>query len=184
MPPSGKMARVAGEKAPTPLTAALAEIDQHLASGGWDQPTKLFALVKAIDLARAEPELAKRLDLSTEPGDDALAAVEQESSDKPLDEWLATIAWPESVDGCAVAQEVVTLPPSAENEMPDGEEPTRWAASHPRKRELRMVVGVLRDGSRSSILRIRNTKNEPDDVITGDALVPNLADALVATFES
>jgi hypothetical protein len=46
-----------------------------------------------------------------------------------------------------------------------------------------MLVGVLRDGSRASILRVRSTTtDEPDDVVTGADLAPRLADALAATL--
>ena len=171
------------------LAAALAEVDRHLATGGWDQPAKLYALVKTADLMVAEPELAERLGLTTEATRPELTSVEQESppAGQALDQWLASIAWPAEVAGCALAQEVVTLPPSAEAEMPHDQEPAdavQWAINHPKRREVRMVVGVLRDGSRRSILRVRGTNGEtPDDLIEGDELVPRLADALAATLE-
>ena len=170
------------------LTAALAEVDRHLATGGWDQPAKLYALVKTADLLVAEPDLARRLGLGNQPNKPELTSVEQESppAGQALDQWLAGIAWPDEVAGCALAQEVVTLPPSAEAEMPpdqDSADAVRWATNHPKRRDVRMVVGVLRDGSRSSLLRVRGTDETPDDIVTGDELVPRLADALAATLE-
>jgi hypothetical protein len=52
-----------------------------------------------------------------------------------------------------------------------------------------MLVGVLRDGSRTSILRVRAKTDDDgdggdtaDDLITGEELVPLLADALAATL--
>ena len=183
------MIRMARDPADTPLTAALADVDRHMAAGGWDQPARLYALVRTAELIRAEPELAKSLQLPPDPPADSLTAVEQESppAGQALDEWLAEIAWPPEVDGCALAQEVVTLPPSAEADMPDevadGEaDVARWAAAHPQRREIRMLVGVLRDGSRSTILRLRGSADSPDDIVVGDELVPNLADALAATL--
>ena len=175
-------------KSTSTLAAALAEVDRHLATGGWDQPAKLYALVKTADLLLAEPELAERLGLTTQATKPELTSVEQESppAGQPLDQWLAGIAWPAEVAGCALAQEVVTLPPSAEAEMPPEQDPTdavRWAVNHPKRRDVRMVVGVLRDGSRSSLLRVRGTDETPDDIVTGDELVPRLADALAATLE-
>lgn len=166
------------------LATALADVDQHLAAAGWDQPTRLYALVKTADLLRAEPELAERLDLADGSSLDTFTSVEQEAppADAALDEWLAGIAWPDAVDGCALAQEVVTLPPGAEADLPEGTDVARWATGHPQRREMRMLVGVLRDGSRASILRMRSMTSEPDDVVTGEALVPNLADALAATL--
>ncbi len=40
--------------------AALLELDRHLGQAGWDQPTRLFALVRTDELAVAEPGLAAR----------------------------------------------------------------------------------------------------------------------------
>ncbi len=172
------------------LAAALFEVDRHLAAGGWDQPPRLYALVNTADLVRSEPALAQSLGLPTvEDVSDVenLTPVEQESpqSEQPLDEWLASIGWPDEVVGCALAHEVLALPPSAEAEIPDapGADALNWAAAHPGRREVRMLVGVLRDGSRASILRVRAaTNDEPDDVVTGDDLAPRLADALAATL--
>lgn len=44
-----------------------------------------------------------------------------------------------------------------------------------------MTVGVLRDGTRDSALRLRE-KDTPTEVLTGASLVPGLAEALSATF--
>ncbi|MGH8889741.1 MAG: PPA1309 family protein [Acidothermaceae bacterium] len=176
---------------PTALEFALAEVDQHLAAGGWDQPARLYALVKTADLVESEPELANGLGLSgSEDGAganaDALTPVEQESlpDDEPLDEWLAGIGWPAEVLGCVLAQEVLTLPPSVEADVPTGPDadPVQWAATHPLRHEVRMLVGVLRDGSRWSILRIRGKADADDDLVKGNELVPLLADALAATL--
>jgi len=173
----------------TALAAALSEVDRHLAAGGWDQPPRLYALVKTADLVRTEPILAQSLglpSLAEIPDDENLTPVEQESlpSGQSLDESLAGIGWPDEVLGCALAHEVLALPPSAEAEIPDADvDPISWAAAHPQRREVRMLVGVLRDGSRASILRVRATTNdEPDDVVSGDELAPRLADALAATL--
>jgi hypothetical protein len=165
------------------LLAAIAEVDRHLAEGGWDQPTRLYALVQTEDLLASEPNLAQTLGLTGT----ALTPVEQESppAGTPLDEWLAQIGWPPEVAGCALSQEVLTLPPSVENDMPpdtDAADAVAWAASHPLRREVRMLVGVLRDGSRTATLRVRGAADEPDDVVSGDDLVPRLAEALAATL--
>jgi hypothetical protein len=167
-----------------PLRAAVAEIDRHLAEGGWDQPTRLYALVHTADLLASEPALAHSLGLPATPDAGALTPVEQESlpPDTPLDEWLGSIGWPAEVAGCAIAQEVLTLPPSVEADLPPGDDAVAWAATHPLRREVRMVVGVLRDGSHTATLRVRTTTTDPDDVVSGDDLVPLLADALAATL--
>jgi hypothetical protein len=169
------------------LLAAIAEVDRHLAEGGWDQPTRLYALVRTADLLASEPNLSQTLGASMKPDADALTPVEQDAppTGTALDEWLGEIGWPAEVAGCALSQEVLTLPPSVENDLPldaDAADAVAWAASHPLRREVRMLVGVLRDGSRTAILRVRGTAGNPDDVVSGDDLVPRLADALAATL--
>jgi hypothetical protein len=166
------------------LLAALAEVDTHLAAGGWDQPTRLYALVKTRELLESEPALATTLGLAAGPDADALTPVEQESLPvgAALDDWLAGIEWPPQVFGCVIAQEVLALPPSVEAELPTDADAISWAATHPLRREVRMLVGVQRNGARTSILRVRGTADQPDDVVAGDDLVPLLADALAATL--
>src|SRR3954471_14505534 len=89
------------------LEPALAEIENHLQSAGWDRPPALFALVRAAQLLQDDPETGHRLGLERMAGD-ALPPIEQEElPDQPLDELLAGIAWPSAVAGCAVSQEIV-----------------------------------------------------------------------------
>jgi hypothetical protein len=73
------------------------------------------------------------------------------------------------------------LPPEAEEEMPD-DDVEAWVAEHPQREDVRVVVGVLRDGSRYSALRLRK-HDDPDEVLSAPDLVPALADALAATLE-
>jgi hypothetical protein len=166
------------ETAAAALASALADVDRHLAAQGWDRPATLYALVDTAALLAAEPGLGGDVAATS-----ALTPVEQEALPEGvgLDEWLPRIGWPPEVLGCAVAQEVVTLPPSVEAEVPD-DGAIDWAAAHPLRRELRMVVGVLRDGSRATVLRVRGAEEAGDDVVTGPDLVPRLADALAATL--
>ncbi|WP_411141102.1 PPA1309 family protein [Streptomyces sp. x-80] len=170
-----------------PLTRAVLEIDEYSAGLGWDQPARLFALVDTAKLRVQEPSLAAQLGI-----DDATTAsltpVEQDEipTGAPLDEFLATIAWPDAVAGCALTVERLMLPPSAEDSVPEGMDDAqlaKWVAKHPDRQEVRMTVAVLRDGSRESALRLRE-KDSTSEVLTGSALVPGLADALAATFES
>ncbi|SES12022.1 hypothetical protein SAMN05421870_10979 [Streptomyces qinglanensis] len=172
-----------------PLTRAVLEIDEYASGLGWDQPARLFALVNTERLRAEEPGLAGQLGLDQQP-DSARGAsftpVEQDeiSADVPLDEFLGTIAWPPSVDGCAVTVERLMLPPSAEAAVPQDlgeEELARWVAEHPERSEVRMTVAVLRDGERESALRLRE-KDSATEVLTGGDLVPGLAEALTATF--
>src|SRR3954471_13813624 len=107
-----------------PLTRAVLEIDEYASGLGWDQPARLFALVDTAQLRSQEPELAGQLGL--DEGTDEPAAtytpIEQDElpSQTPLDEFLATIAWPDAVIGCAMTVERLMLPPSAESSVPKG----------------------------------------------------------------
>ncbi|WP_189854736.1 PPA1309 family protein [Streptomyces poonensis] len=173
--------------AASPLTRAVLEIDEYASGLGWDQPARLFALVDTARLRAQEPALADQLGLGGESETSGLTPVEQDeiSADRPLDEFLGTIAWPDAVAGCALTVERLMLPPSAEASVPEGLDEAglaKWVARHPDRQEVRMTVAVLRDGARESALRLRE-KDAPTEVLTGPDLVPGLAEALVATFE-
>ncbi|MEV5004474.1 PPA1309 family protein [Streptomyces sp. NPDC093064] len=173
--------------AANPLTRAVLEIDEYASGLGWDQPARLFALVDTARLRTQEPALAAQLGLEDEQETSGLTPVEQDEvpADRPLDEFLATIAWPDAVAGCALTVERLMLPPSAEAQVPqglDGPKLAKWVAVHPERQEVRMTVAVLRDGARESALRLRE-KDSATEVLTGADLVPGLAEALAATFE-
>jgi hypothetical protein len=170
--------------AAAPLTRAVLEIDDYAAGLGWDHPARLFALVDTERLRAEEPGLAEQLGID---GDGELTPVEQDEvpAGVPLDEFLATIAWPDSVAGCALTVERLMLPPAAEAALPDGLDERQlatWVAEHPERQEVRMTVAVLRDGQREAAVRLRE-KDSPTEVLTGRDLVPGLAEALAATFE-
>ncbi|MEU1196074.1 PPA1309 family protein [Streptomyces sp. NPDC005813] len=173
--------------AATPLTRAVLEIDEYASGLGWDQPARLFALVDTARLRAQEPGLAAQLGLEDEQQETSgLTPIEQDEipAGKPLDEFLGTIAWPDAVIGCALTVERLMLPPSAEASVPEGlseKKLARWVAEHPDRQEVRMTVGVLRDGTRDSALRLRE-KDAATEVLTGSDLVPGLAEALSATF--
>ncbi|MEU4654439.1 PPA1309 family protein [Streptomyces sp. NPDC023723] len=172
--------------AASPLTRSVLEIDEYVAGLGWDQPARLFALVDTARLQAEQPTLADRLGLADEGESAGLTPIEQDEvpTDRPLDEFLGTIAWPDAVAGCALAVERLMLPPSAEAQVPEGlgeAELAKWVADHPDRQEVRMTVAVLRDGARESALRLRE-KDTPTEVLTGSDLVPGLAEALAATF--
>ncbi len=169
-----------------PLTRTVLEIDSYVAGLGWDRPAQLFALVDTARLRVEEPGLAERLDLD-ETAEEGLTPVEQDELPPgvPLDEFLATIAWPDAVAGCALTLERLMLPPSVEGAVPEGlseSELTRWVSEHPQRQEVRLTVAVLRDGARESAVR-RREKDSDTEVLTGPDLVPGLARALAATFE-
>lgn len=177
-----------------PLTRAVLEIDEYVAGMGWDQPSRLFALVDTVQLREEEPELASQLGLdeaaAQQPGG-SLTPVEQDElpTGAPLDEFLATIAWPDAVAGCAMTMERLMLPQSAEASVPEElqqegaeERLSAWVAEHPDRQEVRMTVAVVRSGARESAVRLRE-KDAATEVLTGADLVPGLAEALAATFE-
>jgi len=193
------------EKNPA-LTQALIELEQHVARDGWDQGTRLFALVDTAELIAAEPRLAAALapeTLERRSGfaglNDALTAlstgqigplrtytsIEQEGvpADRPLDELQAGIAWPETVHGAALVVERLMLPPSVQEQLPDDDQDAdAWVASHPERQEVRIAVGVLRGGAQDCALRLR-TKDKDDEVLSGADLVPNLVRALAETLK-
>lgn len=168
------------------LVEAVLEIERHVGASGWDRPPVLFAMVQTQDLIRREPGLAKQLGLSADSGE-GFTPVEQDAlPDRPLQEALATIEWPGAVSGCALVQEVVALPPQAEEEIPDGEDAAAYAAGHPLRQEIRLVVAVLRDGTRAAAVRIRPRdqadESQPGELVVDPNLAPQLADALHATL--
>ncbi|MGY0058640.1 PPA1309 family protein [Streptomyces sp. LZ34] len=178
-----------GPLAANPLTRAVLEIDEYAAGLGWDRPARLFALVDTARLRAQEPGLAAQLGLDEDPeGTPAASLTPIEQDELPanalLDEFLATIAWPDAVAGCALTVERLMLPPSAEDSVPkdlEEEQLAAWVAKHPERQEVRMTVAVLRDGAREAALRLRE-KDSPTEVLTGADLVPGLAEALSATF--
>lgn len=163
------------------LIACLMDVERHVSSSGWDQPARLFALVTTRTLLEVEPQLRGRV---PEASPDALTAIEQDEFHATDDvvERLRSIFWPETVEGCALAMERAFLPPEHEAELPDDpDEAAEFVAKHPGKTDVRIVVGVLRDGSRHGLARL---VTNPDDLLGAEDLVPGLADALVDTFRS
>jgi hypothetical protein len=165
------------------------EIEDFVAAAGWDQQPQLFALVATTTLLAGQPELADQLDAQT-----PLTPVAQDALPTgELDVALAGIEWPDSVAGCALAQEIVVLPPGAEaglGELPDDPGHARQvAAGHPQRREGRLVAAVLRDGVGACVLRLRANSRDGsgddrgcDDVVEDPHLAPNLLRALLATL--
>jgi hypothetical protein len=167
------------------LPATAREVEEFVAGGGWDQQPQLFALVATATLLASQPELADQLDAQT-----VLTPVTQEALPAgELDAALASIEWPDSVAGCALAQEIVVLPPEAEarlGELPDDPaQARRVAARHPQRREARLVAAVLRDGVGACVLRLRANSGddqEHEEIVQDPQLAPNLLRALLATL--
>lgn len=166
----------------TPLRLVTLEVEAHVGSDGWDQPARLYALVPTADLVQAEPALAERLTTQLENQPDGFTSIEQEiAPDRALEELLAEITWPDTVAGCAAVVERLMLPPEAEDDLPDDPVALLEAvASHPDRREVRLIAAVARDGSRHSAVRAR----EPEDaaLLEGPDLVPGLLDHLFRTL--
>lgn len=169
------------------LPAVAREVEEFVAAAGWEQPPQLFALVSTSQLLADQPELAEQLDAANPftpvaqdqlPGDDIAEA-------------LAGIVWPETVGGCAMTQEIIVLPPDAESELEQSEESEEQreadrirqvAANHPQRREARLVAAVLREGDAACVLRLRETEEEPEQIVEHPELAPNLTTALLQTL--
>ena len=162
------------------LSAIVIEIERHLAAEGWDQPPKLFSLVRTSELLANEPQLAELLADSDPEG---LTPVEQPELEDDIAEVLSQIEWPPAVTGCAFVNEVFLLPDGAVAERPEETDPSDWAEQHPDKRDVRLAVAVVRGGEKASVLRIRGLEGEEDEVVAAPDLVPNLSAALLSTLE-
>lgn len=168
------------------LIAALVELDQHVGRLGWDQPPRLFALVRSEQLLAAEPQLADALGVrgveDLLPG--ALSSIEQEGfnpqQSPDLEAVLQRVMWPESVDGCALSCVRTFLPPHLSDQIPDDpRDAADFVAEHPEREELRLVAGVLRAGPRHAVARL---VSHPDDLLGGPDLAPGVLSALAATL--
>ncbi|MDN5563995.1 hypothetical protein EDD41_0039 [Luteococcus japonicus] len=164
---------------PEALVAALVEIEHHVGSLGWEQPARLFALVRTVDLLAAEPQLADQLRVTS---DDALSSIEQDDfhdGEDPMTA-LAKIQWSENVHGCAMSLERTFLPTGLEDQIPeDPQEAASFVANHPQRQDIRVVVGALRDGSSHGVARL---VSQPEELLGGHDLVPALSRALSETL--
>ncbi|MEE6273649.1 PPA1309 family protein [Georgenia wangjunii] len=185
------------DDAPTPappsarqlaLTGAVLDIERHASALGWDSPVLVFALVRTASALATEPRLASELPdgavAAAQEDPEHLTSVEQEGLPEAssLEELLAQLGWPESVDGAAVVVERVVVPPEVEAGMPeDPDEAIAYLGAHPARQDVRITAGVLRTGESWCALRSRG--NDSDDAVGGSAdAVPGLVEALRATF--
>jgi hypothetical protein len=161
------------------LAVAVAEVEEFAGAAGWDAPPQLFALVDTAELVAAQPALAATLGQAvyTPVAQEALPAGE-------LSEALAQISWPPEVAGCVLVQEIVVLPPGAEEQLSaDPQVAAEQAAGHPARTEARLAAGVLRDAQGGACLM--RMRGEHDDApLRGADLAPNLLAALRLTFEA
>ncbi|MCW2791630.1 MAG: hypothetical protein JWO76_728, partial [Nocardioides sp.] len=72
------------------LAAAILEIESHIASGGWDQPARLYALVHTAQLVEREPARAAARGLDAASAEGSLTPIEQDqlTPDRPLESVL------------------------------------------------------------------------------------------------
>lgn len=167
-----------------PLSIAALETERHVAAGGWDQPVRLFALVETAHLLEHEPGFLDTLQPhDVAPG--ALTAVEQDDlpSSGHLETMLAQVMWPDTVVGAAIAVERIVVPPAAERDLPmDPDEALAVLAGHPDRKDVRLLVAVLRDGTSRCLLRQRDHDRD-DRVAQGEEIAPGLVHGLLATFD-
>ena len=178
-PGAGAPSPTEHDSASDALIAALVEIEHHVGRQGWDQPARLFALVRTDELVAAEPSLADHL---TVTAPDALSSIEQEDfrEGDDLQTTLERIQWSSAVAGCALSVERSFLPSGDEAGLPDDpDEAATAVANHPHRQDLRVVVGVLRDGTSHGVGRVRT---HPDDLVGGPDLAPGLARILAGTL--
>ncbi|MCK0111111.1 PPA1309 family protein [Ornithinimicrobium sp. F0845] len=163
------------------LTQAAADTERHVARLGWDQAPRLFALVRTDSLRNAEPGLRDQLAGSAP---ESLTSIEQEGLRKTsnIETMLGTLAWPEGVDGAAIALERIVVPPEAERDLPlNPTEATEALAAHPARKDVRLLAAVLRTGESVCLLRQRDHDSD-DAVAIGADIAPGLVAALRATL--
>ncbi|MEV6770341.1 PPA1309 family protein [Nocardia sp. NPDC051030] len=185
------------------LYRCIREVAEYVDGEGWNRPPQMFALVPTVDLVAAEPALLDQLD-----SEDALTPIAQEPFPEDLtgysmalDAFLATTSWPQSVEGCVLVQQIVVLPPAAEQTLDDAIEPLladpeaadlagrQAAVAHPDRRDARLFVGVLRNGASLSLIQVRPAEHEEDpfgdlELRTAPNLASNLVEALRNTLEN
>lgn len=174
------------------LAAAVAEVEEFVATAGWDVAPQMFALVRTAELLAAQPGLGETLTGSgvfTPVAQDVLPVGD-------LSDSLSQIAWPAEVAGCVLVQEIVVLPPPAVDPSARNEDSNRsdhvdndveitaaQAAAHPDRAEARLAAGVLRDAQSGGACLLRVRGKEDATPLRGADLAPNLLRALRATFQ-
>lgn len=164
-----------------PLIECAVDTERHVATAGWDQAPRLFAIARNSGLLKREPALAEQLGAAAPDG---LSTIEQEglAPTSALESMLGRVAWPPEVDGVALAVERIVVPPAAENDLPaDPEEAADALAAHPDRQDVRLLVAVLRDGDSICLLRQR-AHDFDDKVAIGHDIAPGLVQALRDTL--
>jgi hypothetical protein len=157
-----------------PLTAVVLDVERHAASSGWDQPARIYGVVSTVQLVDQEPHLADELGLTA----DSSTLTPLDQGELPwhgsLEESLARLAWPEAVLGAVLVTERVVA-------GEDGQRRLTTAPEGTGADELRLVIGVLRDGGRMCAVRFRSA-DEETAVLSGADMAPDLSEQLAATL--
>lgn len=195
-------ARVTVDNPASALYRCIREVAEYADAEGWDRPPQMFALVPTADLVAAEPTLEDQLTDGAELTPIAQEPLPEDVGGDPmaLDEFLGTTSWPPAVQGCVLVQQIVVLPPDAEQTLDDAIVPlladpdaadraARDAAvTHPGRRDARLFAGVLRDGVSLCLLQLRPGEDDDPfgdiDLRTAPNLAPNLVEALRHTLEN
>lgn len=166
----------------SPLGQCAVDTERHVAAAGWDQPARLFAIASNGELLEREPALADQL-APLDP--EGLSTIEQSDLEQTaaVEELLGRIAWPQEVQGAALAIERIVVPPEAEQDLPAEHDAALQAlADHPQRQDVRLLVATLRDGEAICLLRQR-AHDEDDQVAISSDIAPGLIEALRATFD-
>lgn len=174
----------------SPAAAALrrvvTEIEVGTAKVGWDRPPALYALVPTTELLDS-PEIPADVESSLRAEWDGLpthlsAVLQDDVTEDSLEQTLPRLAWPPKVVGAALSVERIIVPPEVEDEAPeDPDEAASFVAAHPARTDIRVVVGVNRDGDSWCEVRTR-TFDHRDHVGSGENLVPALVEGLRLGF--
>ena len=175
---------------PTPQTTALRTVIEEIEAGaaalGWDRPPALYALVPTAQLLETSDipqDIREDLQGAWDGTKEHLSAILQDAvPDSELEEILPKLAWPKTVFGSALTVERIIVPPSVEDDAPDDpEEALEFISNHPARTDVRLTIGVTREGDSWCTVRAR-TFDDPDRVGKGENLVPALVEALRMGF--
>ncbi len=167
------------------LAGAVLEVEKHLSADGWDQASRLYALVETARLVEHEPDLAAAMGLDDSSADGSLTPIEQDqlAPEVSLESTLESILWPPTVTGAIAVVERLVLPPGVDGELPDDIGGAQeFAREHPDRQEVRIVAGVTRAGATYCALRLRSHDDDLS-VVAGTDLVPGLLELLHTTLE-
>ncbi|WP_337448147.1 PPA1309 family protein [Corynebacterium pseudokroppenstedtii] len=158
------------------LERAMRKAVDFIHAEGWDQPPTLFGLVPASVIARETGAII-------DDEQDNLTLVVQDLPDigsgEELQDYIARTAWPRSVTGTILAQEIM---------FQNSAEP----GSGPRK--ARLFSGIIDDGPDLTLLQLRPTEDELEaagafsqdniELLGGPDVAPGVIALLRSTFEA